>query len=142
MTVPNSVHNDRKQVENEARGGPMEQRPAGANAPSSARDLKPLDQMRAYRACLNCRSRKSKCDLDINGGSPVSLPIFVDPNNKASSTNVELSFSSIFSPTAVFFRLPRSGRGRIACCISPFSLHCRQENAAAIFLEVSVELLV
>jgi len=32
----------------------------------------PLDTMRAYRACLNCRSRKSKCDLDINGGRPVS----------------------------------------------------------------------
>ncbi|KAH8790957.1 hypothetical protein F5882DRAFT_449957 [Hyaloscypha sp. PMI_1271] len=26
--------------------------------------------MRAYRACLNCRNRKSKCDLDINGGRP------------------------------------------------------------------------
>ncbi|KAH8587710.1 hypothetical protein B0O99DRAFT_526359 [Bisporella sp. PMI_857] len=26
--------------------------------------------MRAYRACLNCRGRKSKCDLDINGGRP------------------------------------------------------------------------
>lgn len=33
----------------------------------------PLDTMRAYRACLNCRNRKSKCDLDINGGRPVSL---------------------------------------------------------------------
>jgi len=32
----------------------------------------PLDTMRAYRACLNCRSRKSKCDLDSNGGRPVS----------------------------------------------------------------------
>jgi hypothetical protein len=32
----------------------------------------PLDQMRAYRACLNCRNRKSKCDLDINQGRPVS----------------------------------------------------------------------
>ncbi|KAG9237315.1 hypothetical protein BJ875DRAFT_165068 [Amylocarpus encephaloides] len=30
----------------------------------------PLDSMRAYRACLNCRNRKSKCDLDINGGRP------------------------------------------------------------------------
>ncbi|KAG9245482.1 hypothetical protein BJ878DRAFT_501274 [Calycina marina] len=30
----------------------------------------PLDTMRAYRACLNCRNRKSKCDLDINGGRP------------------------------------------------------------------------
>ncbi|KAI6248148.1 hypothetical protein HI914_03754 [Erysiphe necator] len=30
----------------------------------------PLDTMRAYRACLNCRSRKSKCDLDINQGKP------------------------------------------------------------------------
>jgi hypothetical protein len=28
--------------------------------------------MRAYRACLNCRNRKSKCDLDPNGGRPVS----------------------------------------------------------------------
>ncbi|KUJ12183.1 uncharacterized protein LY89DRAFT_688641 [Mollisia scopiformis] len=30
----------------------------------------PLDTMRAYRACLNCRNRKSKCDLDINRGRP------------------------------------------------------------------------
>ncbi|TAQ86504.1 hypothetical protein B7494_g5176 [Chlorociboria aeruginascens] len=30
----------------------------------------PLDTMRAYRACLNCRNRKSKCDLDINSGRP------------------------------------------------------------------------
>ncbi|KAM3072642.1 hypothetical protein ACMFMF_006981 [Clarireedia jacksonii] len=30
----------------------------------------PLDSMRAYRACLNCRNRKSKCDLDINAGRP------------------------------------------------------------------------
>ncbi|KAH7305103.1 hypothetical protein BKA65DRAFT_416023, partial [Rhexocercosporidium sp. MPI-PUGE-AT-0058] len=26
--------------------------------------------MRAYRACLHCRNRKSKCDLDPNGGKP------------------------------------------------------------------------
>lgn len=32
----------------------------------------PLDTMRAYRACLNCRNRKSKCDLDSNHGRPVS----------------------------------------------------------------------
>ncbi|TVY45542.1 hypothetical protein LSUB1_G001354 [Lachnellula subtilissima] len=30
----------------------------------------PLDTMRAYRACLNCRNRKSKCDLDVNQGRP------------------------------------------------------------------------
>lgn len=30
----------------------------------------PLDTMRAYRACLNCRNRKSKCDLDLNQGRP------------------------------------------------------------------------
>ncbi|KAH8821271.1 hypothetical protein F5884DRAFT_82009 [Xylogone sp. PMI_703] len=30
----------------------------------------PLDAMRAYRACLNCRNRKCKCDLAINGGRP------------------------------------------------------------------------
>lgn len=28
------------------------------------------DTMRAYRACLNCRNRKSKCDLDLNQGRP------------------------------------------------------------------------
>lgn len=33
----------------------------------------PVDTMRAYRACLNCRNRKSKCDLDPNGGRPVSV---------------------------------------------------------------------
>lgn len=32
---------------------------------------KPFDAMRAYRACLHCRNRKSKCDLDPNGGKPV-----------------------------------------------------------------------
>ena len=36
----------------------------------------PLDQMRAYRACLNCRNRKSKCDLDVNGGRPASGAFF------------------------------------------------------------------
>ncbi|CAD6500195.1 BgTH12-04298 [Blumeria graminis f. sp. triticale] len=30
----------------------------------------PLDAMRAYRACLNCRNRKSKCDLNLNQGRP------------------------------------------------------------------------
>ncbi|TVY48315.1 hypothetical protein LOCC1_G001964 [Lachnellula occidentalis] len=33
----------------------------------------PLDTMRAYRACLNCRNRKSKCDLDVNQGRPAAL---------------------------------------------------------------------
>jgi hypothetical protein len=42
-------------------------------APPSRPPQPPLDNMRAYRACLNCRNRKSKCDLDINGGRPVSL---------------------------------------------------------------------
>ncbi|CAG8979931.1 hypothetical protein HYALB_00013515 [Hymenoscyphus albidus] len=32
--------------------------------------LPPLESMRAYRACLNCRSRKSKCYLEANGGRP------------------------------------------------------------------------
>ncbi|RKF55225.1 putative zn2 cys6 dna-binding protein [Golovinomyces cichoracearum] len=32
--------------------------------------LIPSDTMRAYRACLNCRNRKSKCDLDLNQGRP------------------------------------------------------------------------
>ncbi|CAL3971231.1 unnamed protein product [Diplocarpon coronariae] len=31
---------------------------------------KGLDAMRAYRACLHCRNRKSKCDLDPNQGRP------------------------------------------------------------------------
>ncbi|RDL37968.1 uncharacterized protein BP5553_05401 [Venustampulla echinocandica] len=39
--------------------------------PDSSRPLPPpLDTMRAYRACLNCRNRKSKCDLDANQGRP------------------------------------------------------------------------
>lgn len=50
--------------------------PSNANASnqqeSPSRTAPPLDTMRAYRACLNCRSRKSKCDLDINGGKIVS----------------------------------------------------------------------
>jgi hypothetical protein len=47
-----------------------------AGAPSSRPPPPPLDTMRAYRACLNCRNRKSKCDLDINGGRPVSISYF------------------------------------------------------------------
>lgn len=43
---------------------------------SGKKELVPLDQMRAYRACLNCRNRKSKCDLDINQGRPVSTLLF------------------------------------------------------------------
>ena len=39
----------------------------------------PLDTMRAYRACLNCRGRKSKCDLDINQGRPVRLVSIPSP---------------------------------------------------------------
>lgn len=30
------------------------------------------DPMRAYRACLHCRIRKTKCNLDANNGRPVS----------------------------------------------------------------------
>jgi len=45
----------------------------GAAATSAKRPPPPLDTMRAYRACLNCRGRKSKCDLDINQGRPVCL---------------------------------------------------------------------
>lgn len=41
-----------------------------ANEAGTARA--PPDAMRAYRACLNCRNRKSKCDLDGNAGRPVS----------------------------------------------------------------------
>lgn len=37
----------------------------------------PLDTMRAYRACLNCRGRKSKCDLDINQGRPVCFNVLL-----------------------------------------------------------------
>ncbi|PQE07443.1 hypothetical protein CJF30_00007160 [Rutstroemia sp. NJR-2017a BBW] len=44
-----------------------------ASAPPPSRPPPPpLDSMRAYRACLNCRNRKSKCDLDINAGRPFS----------------------------------------------------------------------
>ena len=53
-------------------------RPAPPSNPQAQDSLRhppqpppPLDQMRAYRACLNCRNRKSKCDLDVNGGRPV-----------------------------------------------------------------------
>ncbi|RDW91616.1 hypothetical protein BP5796_02781 [Coleophoma crateriformis] len=43
---------------------------ATAGAVSTRPSAPPLDQMRAYRACLNCRNRKSKCDLDFNNGRP------------------------------------------------------------------------
>jgi hypothetical protein len=45
-----------------------------ANAPSqSAAPVSAPDPMRAYRACIHCRNRKTKCTLDLNGGRPVSL---------------------------------------------------------------------
>lgn len=31
------------------------------------------DPMRAYRACLHCRGRKTKCNLEANGGRPVGF---------------------------------------------------------------------
>ncbi|CZT09159.1 uncharacterized protein RCO7_04039 [Rhynchosporium graminicola] len=36
----------------------------------SAQNRDPADPMRAYRACLHCRNRKSKCDLEPNNGRP------------------------------------------------------------------------
>lgn len=45
---------------------------AGGGGGGKRKPPVPLDQMRAYRACLNCRNRKSRCDLDINQGRPVS----------------------------------------------------------------------
>lgn len=48
----------------------QEQAEAQDGHPPASQSL--LDSMRAYRACLNCRNRKSKCDLDPNGGKPVS----------------------------------------------------------------------
>lgn len=50
---------------------PMRSQQPPQNTPSRP-PPPPLDTMRAYRACLNCRNRKSKCDLDINQGRPVS----------------------------------------------------------------------
>lgn len=45
--------------------------PTAGMAPSGSA-LPPFnDPMRAYRACLHCRSRKTKCNLDANGGRPV-----------------------------------------------------------------------
>jgi hypothetical protein len=41
--------------------------------PSTSAGAAALDAMRAYRACLHCRSRKTKCNLDVNGGKPVSV---------------------------------------------------------------------
>lgn len=45
---------------------------AGPQPGSRPVPLPLADTMRAYRACLNCRNRKSRCDLDPNGGKPVS----------------------------------------------------------------------
>ncbi|PMD30115.1 hypothetical protein L207DRAFT_520500 [Hyaloscypha variabilis F] len=54
---------------------PMGQHGQPGSAPTSAAPPSrppppPVDTMRAYRACLNCRNRKSKCDLDFNQGRP------------------------------------------------------------------------
>lgn len=46
-------------------------------APSTSAAAAALDAMRAYRACLHCRSRKTKCNLDVNGGKPVSVTLHV-----------------------------------------------------------------
>ena len=49
---------------------------AAANGPALPASVSaPPDPMRAYRACLHCRSRKTKCTLDSNGGRPVSVTI-------------------------------------------------------------------
>lgn len=48
----------------------------------------PLDTMRAYRACLNCRNRKSKCDLDINQGRPVSSVQLVKQSRMSRECNL------------------------------------------------------
>lgn len=42
---------------------------AATDKPASTAPV--VDPMRAYRACLHCRSRKTKCNLDANGGRPV-----------------------------------------------------------------------
>lgn len=54
-------------------GTPAAPAPAPAAGGNKRPPPPPLDTMRAYRACLNCRGRKSKCDLDINQGRPVGL---------------------------------------------------------------------
>ena len=46
---------------------------AGAAKPTSDPDV-----MRAYRACLHCRSRKTKCNLDANNGKPVCISLCRD----------------------------------------------------------------
>ncbi|RKF73210.1 putative zn2 cys6 dna-binding protein [Golovinomyces cichoracearum] len=54
--------------------------------------LIPSDTMRAYRACLNCRNRKSKCDLDLNQGRPLG-----DFKNSSSSSPATQSGLAPFS---------------------------------------------
>lgn len=51
---------------------PMLQQPPPGMSTSARPPPPPLDTMRAYRACLHCRNRKSKCDLESNQGRPVS----------------------------------------------------------------------
>lgn len=52
-----------------------------ANASSQpAAPVGASDSMRAYRACIHCRNRKTKCTLDINGGRPVSVASLLASN--------------------------------------------------------------
>ena len=48
------------------------------------KDVKPLDSMKVYRACVNCRGRKNRCDLDPNSGRLVSLVISYDTSSFSS----------------------------------------------------------
>lgn len=52
-------------------GGP--ETPIASAASQSGKSSAASDPMRAYRACLHCRGRKTKCNLEANGGRPVSL---------------------------------------------------------------------
>ena len=49
---------------------------AGGFIPRMPAMAMPEDPMRAYRACLHCRGRKTKCNLEANGGRPVGLEGF------------------------------------------------------------------
>ena len=80
-------------------GSGGEERAGGGSVGGSGRKPPvPLDQMRAYRACLNCRNRKSKCDLDINQGRPVSANCFLQVMGKGRCEQAGAQQTSLLIP--------------------------------------------
>lgn len=68
-----SLNANGKRPLDEMEGGNAGSAGAAGAAAGAAKPTSDPDVMRAYRACLHCRSRKTKCNLDANNGKPVCV---------------------------------------------------------------------